>query len=209
MIFTNGEGVVKQQEPEQDPSVDLAAAGAIAPSDSVSVDKIRDLLFGTQMQDYDRRFSNMEERFALRLRDIEAETSRNLGAFESNAKKQIESIAGQLREEKDLRAESDKDLERNLREQTQSIEKRVRQLSDQLGQLERDLADRITQESIAVREEIKRRNEETRQTIERMFSELSGVKTDRNLLAGLFVEVAKALNQDIGGRNGDGRGRQA
>ena len=30
-----------------------------------------------------------------------------------------------------------------------------------------------------------------------MFSELSGVKTDRNLLAGLFIEVAKCLNQDV------------
>jgi hypothetical protein len=29
-----------------------------------------------------------------------------------------------------------------------------------------------------------------------MFAELSNVKTDRNLLAGLFVEVAKCLNQD-------------
>jgi len=31
-----------------------------------------------------------------------------------------------------------------------------------------------------------------------MFAELSSVKTDRNLLAGLFVEVARCLNQDIG-----------
>ena len=46
-------------------------------------------------------------------------------------------------------------------------------------------------------EEIKRRNSELQQTIERMFSELSGVKTDRNLLAGLFIEVAKCLNQDV------------
>jgi hypothetical protein len=34
-----------------------------------------------------------------------------------------------------------------------------------------------------------------------MFAELSNVKTDRNLLAGLFVEVAKCLNQDVGGKN--------
>jgi hypothetical protein len=27
---------------------------------------------------------------------------------------------------------------------------------------------------------------------------LSNVKTDRNLLAGLFVEVAKCLSQDVG-----------
>ena len=30
-----------------------------------------------------------------------------------------------------------------------------------------------------------------------MFSELSNVKTDRNLLAGLFVEIARCLNQDM------------
>ena len=35
-----------------------------------------------------------------------------------------------------------------------------------------------------------------------MFAELSNVKTDRNLLAGLFVEVAKCLNQDAGPKSG-------
>ena len=45
-------------------------------------------------------------------------------------------------------------------------------------------------------EEIKRKNEDLQHAIEKMFSELSNVKTDRNLLAGLFVEVAKCLNQD-------------
>jgi hypothetical protein len=47
-----------------------------------------------------------------------------------------------------------------------------------------------------LREEIKRKNEDLQHAIEKMFSELSNVKTDRNLLAGLFVEVAKCLNQD-------------
>jgi hypothetical protein len=35
-----------------------------------------------------------------------------------------------------------------------------------------------------------------------MFAELSDVKTDRNLLAGLFVEVAKCLNQDAAPKKG-------
>ena len=53
-------------------------------AETVGVDKIRDLLFGNQMQDYDRRFTKLEERFLQRFKDIELETSRNLGAFESN-----------------------------------------------------------------------------------------------------------------------------
>jgi hypothetical protein len=37
-----------------------------------------------------------------------------------------------------------------------------------------------------------------RLAVEKMFSELSHVKTDRNLLANLFMEVAKCLSQDVG-----------
>jgi chromosome segregation ATPase len=183
--------------------------GPLPGADNVSVEKIRDLLFGNQMQDYDRRFSVLEDRFQKRIKDLEAETARSLGAFEQNAKKQVESVAGQLREEKDRRADAEKELDRSMRDQTQALEKRLRQLSDQVAQIERDLTDRATQEAQALREEIKRKNDDTRQAIERMVAELSGVKTDRNLLAGLFVEVAKALNQDVGGKTGgteQGRG---
>ena len=109
---------------------------------------------------------------------------------------QVESLAAQLREEKDLRADADKEIERTLREHNQTLEKRLRATSDQLSQLERDMADRLTQEAQSLREEIKRKNEDLQHAIEKMFAELSNVKTDRNLLAGLFVEVAKCLNQD-------------
>lgn len=170
--------------------------GPLPGGEVVGVDKIRELLFGNQMQDYDRRFSKLEERFLQRFKDIESETARNLNVFEANGKKQVESLVGQLREEKDLRADADKEIERTLREQNQALEKRLRATSDQLSQLERDIADRLTQEAQSLREEIKRRNDDLQHAIEKMFSELSNVKTDRNLLAGLFVEVAKCLNQD-------------
>ena len=63
------------------------------------------------------------------------------------------------------------------------------------------MADRLTRESQSLRDEIKQRNTDLQQTIERMFAELSSVKTDRNLLASLFVEVAKCLNQDVGSKS--------
>jgi hypothetical protein len=172
--------------------------------ESGGVDKIRDLLFGNQMQDYDRRFSKFEERFLQRCEDIEAETARNLSAFESNAKKHVDSLAAQFREEKDLRADADKDLERMLREHNQALEKRMRTMSDQLGQLEREMADRITREVQSLRDDIKQKNSDTRAMIEKMFAEMHSVKTDRNLLAGLFIEVARCLDADLGSKNGGG-----
>jgi flagellar biosynthesis GTPase FlhF len=204
-----GRSIVKAEKPRaempaaavQDPASPANGGGIMPGGEAVGVDKIRDLLFGNQMQDYDRRFSKLEERFLQRFKDIETETAQNLSAYESNAKKLIESLATQFREEESLRADADKEIERVLREQTQALEKRMRTMSDQLGQLERDMADRITREAQTLREETKQKNADLRVMIENMFAELSNVKTDRNLLAGLFLEVARCLNQDNGAKS--------
>jgi DNA repair exonuclease SbcCD ATPase subunit len=108
----------------------------------------------------------------------------------------VESLATQLRNEKEARAEGDKEIDRNLRDQNQALEKQVRALSDQVSELERDVADRISRTDQMLRDEIKQKVEGIQLLIEKMFSDLSNVKTDRNLLAGLFVEVAKCLNQE-------------
>ena len=192
--------------PDTAMAITPAGDGQTIGSEAVGVDKIRDLLFGNQMQDYDRRFSKLEERFLLRFKEIESETARTLNAHDLNSKKQVDSLASQLREEKDLRADADKEIERSLREQNQSLEKRLRTMSDQVSQLERDFADRLSHEVQSLHDEIKRRNEDLHHTIEKMFAELTNVKTDRNLLAGLFVEVAKCLNQDNGTKMGKGAG---
>jgi len=184
-------------------SAKLVAVGGDgnALAETPSVDKIRDLLFGNQMQDYDQRFAKLEARLLARLKDIESEAARNLGAFESNTKKQVDSLAGQLRDEKDQRADGDKEIERMLREQNQVLEKRIRSVADQLAQFDRDISDRLTRETQSLHEEIKQKNVDMRQALENMFAQLSNVKTDRTLLASLFVEVAKCLNQDAGSKS--------
>jgi hypothetical protein len=185
--------------PTLDPSLaaQVALAGVPSIPDAPGVDKIRELLFGNQMQDYDRRFSVLEDRFQQRLRDVEGESARSLGTLESSIKKQMESIAGQVRQEQDLRSEAVKELGQTLRELIQGVDKRLGQVSDRLASLEREFTERLGHESQTLRDEVRRRNDDTRATIERMFAELSNVKTDRNLLAGLFVEIARCLNQDL------------
>jgi len=206
-------GTVAKTVPSIDPQSALAAQAVLASQvngsgETSGVDKMRELLFGNQMQDYDKRFSILEERFQQRMRDLESESSRSLSNLETTIKKQLESVAGQFREEKDLRADADKELERSLRDHTQTLEKRLAQVSDQLARQERDFTDRLSHEVQSLREEMRRRQDDMRATTERMFAELGNVKTDRNLLAGLFVEIAKCLNQESpkGGNGGVERG---
>jgi hypothetical protein len=178
-------------------------------SDAPGVDKIRELLFGNQMQDYDRRFAVMEERFLQKVRELEAESTRALQSIESSIKKQLESLASQIRQEQDLRGEADKELGRGLREQIQGLEKHLSKVADQLASQDRDFTERLSHESQTLREESRRRTDDTRAAIERMLAELMHVKTDRSLLAGLFVEIARCLNQDTTAKANGGGGQRS
>jgi hypothetical protein len=52
----------------------------------------------------------LEDRFQQKLRDQEGELARNLGSVETLIKNQLDSIAAQVRQEQDLRAEADRIL---------------------------------------------------------------------------------------------------
>jgi hypothetical protein len=189
-------------------AIEAAEAMNSGPADAPGVDKIRELLFGNQMQDYDRRFAVMEDRFAQKLRDLEAESARSLQSLETSMKKQLESMAAQFRNDKDVLAEADKAMERGLRESITSLEKRAGQSADHMGRVEREFMERLERASQGLRDELRKRGDDLNATLQRMFSELSNVKTDRNLLAGLFVEIARCLNQEApakGGSKADAR----
>jgi hypothetical protein len=97
-------GTAAKNSPMIDAQSALAAQAALATQgngagEASGVDKMRELLFGNQMQDYDKRFSILEDRFQLRMRDLESESSRGLTNLETTIKKQLESVAGQFREQ--------------------------------------------------------------------------------------------------------------
>jgi hypothetical protein len=59
LVMKAAKSEVERIEPE---AAGQMGNSALPGSEVVGVDKIRDLLFGNQMQDYDRRFSMLEER---------------------------------------------------------------------------------------------------------------------------------------------------
>ena len=55
--------------------------GAI--DESGKVDRIRDILFGSQMRDYDSRFQRLDERLTREAADARADTQKRLEALET------------------------------------------------------------------------------------------------------------------------------
>lgn len=61
------------------------------PAEDGNIDKIRDILFGSQSRDFERRFLKMEERFDKEMDDMRDETRHRLDALDTYVKGDLNS----------------------------------------------------------------------------------------------------------------------
>lgn len=168
-----------------------------ANAETGNVDKIREILFGGQMRDYDKRFSRLEERLLKESNDLREGNRRSLEALETFVKNEFASLANRLQMEQQSREGSDQNLSRELQEAVRSVEGKLTQFQNQTTETQRDLRQQLLDQSKSLNEEIRRKHDELSTTIEREVADLSHEKTDRSSLSALFTELALRLNNDF------------
>lgn len=162
-----------------------------------NLDKVRDLLFGGQMRDFDRRFSRLEERLAKETADLREEVKKRLTTLEGYMKAEVDSLSDRLRAEQDGRASADQDLGSELRGTAQQFDQKVAQLDELLARGQRDLRQQLHLQHQELSDEIRQRFEDVLERLAREAGELRGDKTDRKALAALLTEMAMRLNGDL------------
>ena len=88
--------------------------GGIDESDKV--DRIRDILFGSQMRDYDGRFQRLEEHLIREVADVRADVQKRLEVLENFMKGEVESIRNRANAEQSERSGAIEKLGRDLME---------------------------------------------------------------------------------------------
>jgi DNA anti-recombination protein RmuC len=162
-----------------------------------NIDKIRDILFGVQMRDYDRRFSRLEERLTKEADKLKEETQQRLENLEIFIKKEIEALTTRLVSEQNLRAEAIQTANQDLKTLSQNFEKKLTQLNEQTAKNESDIRQQILTQSKTLTDEIKRKHDDLLNSLERESVELRDDKADRAALAELFTEMALRLTNDF------------
>lgn len=174
-----------------------AGNGGAQPVETGNIDKIREILFGGQMRDYERRFSRLEERLMKEAADLRDDSRRRFDALEAFFKQELEALSERLQSEQRARDESVQDVSRALRETGQALERKLAQLDEQATRNRRDLRQQILDQSKSLSEEIRRKGEELVALVEREVAALGNDKTDRAALASLFNEVALRLTNEF------------
>jgi DNA repair exonuclease SbcCD ATPase subunit len=178
-----------------------AATGGAA-----SLDKVRDILFGHQMRDVDRRFARLEERMAKDARDLKDEIKRRLDAFEQFVKGETESLSSQVRNEQAERTEGDAKQARELADATRAFERRTTALDEQQSKNQREMRQQLLEQHQRLSDDLRQKVDELLAALAREAQELRHDKTDRQALASLLKEMAMRLTDEFQLPSGEGRG---
>jgi len=162
-----------------------------------NVDKIRDILFGSQMRDYEARFARLEETLVKETVEIRETNRRRFDQLEAYIKREFETVQVRFKAERDERLDSASQQSRELKELGDSLSRRIRDLDDRSSSVERDLRSQLMQQARDLTEEIRASHDELATLLEKRFHDLSDGKTDRAALATLFTEVALRLSDQF------------
>jgi len=158
-----------------------------------NVEQIRDILFGGQMRDYERRFQELNQRIEADLASMRADADKRFSTLEKRLDEQLDKLSKAQRQEVGDRNKAVDDLEsrlmqaarsqrgelntaiENVNHELSATDERLRGLLGELESLLKDQATRASQALGTAREELR------------------GEKVGREDLAALFTEVAMRL----------------
>ena len=174
---------------------DAPASTESRPADSgpESLDKVRDILFGSQMRMVESRFHNLEERLLQEQRAMRADFARQQAELNAGIRNELEAVDQRLSAERAKRVEELQTFAAELRDALRSLERRHMNLEQAAGMADAELRDQLLQHSGAMTNEIARLSERLSAELDRSVRRLDSEKLDTTLLSSLLGEVSSRL----------------
>jgi hypothetical protein len=168
---------------------------AEAPGESgASVDKIRDIIFGSQIKNYEARFARLEQDLVRETVELKDLMRKRFESIESFFKTESEAMAGRLRAEKEERAAHVANVQRETKEAHDGLANHVNNVEAAMNEGHSSLRQELMTESRKLLEEIDQRYDSIRSLMEARVLELRTQKVDRAHLSDLFRVISAHLD---------------
>lgn len=162
-----------------------------------NIDQIRDIIFGAQMRDYDRRFAQLEERLLKDSSDLREELRQRYASLEEYIRRELDALSERVTGEQRARTGQVQELAGTLENVHRSTDRRFQEAGEEIGRTQRDLRGELARHAANFAEELNRRAAELGGALKREADELHTRKADRAALGALFAEMAARLAEDF------------
>lgn len=162
-----------------------------------NVDKIREILFGGQMRDYEQRFQDLENRLTRNIELMSSNFEKRVDRLDAFAKREIEKLVEQLKDERKARREDGKQGAKEYKELTQQVESWYAELEEQIGSETQDLRGTLQEQGEELAAMIHDTHEQLSKNLAAETRSLADDKLAREDMAALLTEVALRLKKDF------------
>ncbi len=162
-----------------------------------NVDRIRDILFGSQMREYERRIDELEKRLSADNERLRQELEQRIDKVETFFRQEMQRLADRQKVERKERLEALSDTQSKIASLEEHLSERVESLEDSGGQERLALRSEILEQSKQLSDAIHSRAEELRVAMDQETRRLQADKTGRDELSRLMGELAMRLSGEF------------
>ena len=184
----------------EDPATNRDREGGMPPPDdrsaSGNLDKIRDILFGAQAREHERRFAQLEQHLIREATDLRNDLKRRFETLELYIKKEVDALTSRLAKEQEVRGESVMNLTQELTQLAATLENKARLLEVQAAQAQTQVLQQLTERTSELATDVRARHAEATSALNQAVHDLRAEKTDRAALAAILMEASKRLAGD-------------
>lgn len=173
------------------------AALSAASDNQENVDKIRDILFGGQMRDYESRFRDMDKRISQETSRLSGDINARLDQLDAYIKKEFTVLNEKLIGESKDRKTASEDLTSSMTEMRKLLENRIADVDEVHGAAEQEIRGRLHEQATELLEAIRTNQAAIESSLRDESQRLGDEKVARSDLAGLFSEVALRLQREF------------
>ncbi|NND61277.1 MAG: hypothetical protein HKN49_13515 [Gammaproteobacteria bacterium] len=162
-----------------------------------NVDKIREIIFGGQMRDYQRRFDAMESSITDMTERLRHDMSARMDGIEAFVRREIELLGERLVNERRERNEEREQLNADLVESRRRLEESLNRIDEQYANEARSIRAALQEKGAELAQLIQGSRDDFNATLTRQANSLEERKISRDDLAGMLSEVAMRLNREL------------
>lgn len=174
----------------------MAGTEAVSHGDE-NVERIRDILFGAQLRDYERRIGELEQRLSADMQRTRQELDQRIDKIEAYVREELERLADRQQAERKERLQGLTEVQNGLAALDARLQQGLDELEARSGQERLALRSELLDQSKQLNELIHGRAEELRAAMDQETRRLQADKTGRDELSQLMSELALRLSGDF------------
>lgn len=165
-------------------------------SETDNVDKIRDILFGNQMREVDKRFAGLEKTLAADLAALRKDNAMQIDSLKSYIESEVEIVGSKLAAEEKARIDDADELDARLKQQVKQIDGKLADLSKALDKAAREINQKLLKQSQDFSKELSQQIGDVRERMDQQREALGAGKVDKAMLAEVLSALALQVNAD-------------